>query len=120
MAYPELTCSPEAEKGRERIAAPAPLALLGAKAHRLGQGLALGEGFPAAQDCARELSRRVLARVLETALPTLLVEAARRRGISRLDGEFPPSGKNGVAGDRYEGLGFVGEYSGPAAAAASP
>lgn len=52
------------------------------------------------------MSCRVFGRQLERAMMNLLVEAARERRISALEGEYLPTAKNGVVRELYPSLGF--------------
>jgi FkbH-like protein len=52
------------------------------------------------------LSCRVIGRTVETALLAYLAEAARERGLRRLDGWFLPTKKNAPARDFYREHGF--------------
>ncbi len=53
------------------------------------------------------MSCRVLGREVEAATLSLLVAEARRRGATRLIGEYAPSPKNGMVRQHYEKLGFA-------------
>jgi len=53
------------------------------------------------------MSCRVLGREVEAATLSLLVAEARRRGATRLIGEYAPSPKNGMVREHYEKLGFT-------------
>jgi FkbH-like protein len=53
------------------------------------------------------MSCRVLGRNVEAATLSLLVAEARRRGVTRLVGEYAPSSKNGMVREHYEKLGFA-------------
>jgi FkbH-like protein len=62
------------------------------------------------QDCLKLdtwlMSCRVLGRQVEHATINLVVEEARKRGASRLLGEYLPTKKNGMVREHYQKLGF--------------
>jgi FkbH-like protein len=62
------------------------------------------------QDCLKLdtwlMSCRVLGRQIEHATANLVVEEARKRGASRLLGEYLPTKKNGMVREHYQKLGF--------------
>jgi FkbH-like protein len=53
------------------------------------------------------MSCRIFGRTAEQAMLIALVDAARRRGVGYLLGEYLPTERNGVVADLYERLGFV-------------
>jgi FkbH-like protein len=53
------------------------------------------------------MSCRVLGREVEAATLSLLIAEARRRGATRLVGDYAPSPKNGMVRQHYEKLGFA-------------
>ena len=53
------------------------------------------------------MSCRVLGRTLERFMLDRAVDAARAAGITRLVGEYRPTGKNALVGDLFERLGFA-------------
>jgi FkbH-like protein len=53
------------------------------------------------------MSCRVLGRQVEAATLNLVAELARRRGATRLIGEYRPTAKNGIVRDHYRKLGFA-------------
>jgi FkbH-like protein len=53
------------------------------------------------------MSCRVLGREVEAVTLSLLIAEARRRGATRLVGEYAPSQKNGMVREHYEKLGFT-------------
>lgn len=53
------------------------------------------------------MSCRVLKRGMEHFVLNRLVEAAKRRGASKIKGEYIPTPKNDLVKDHYESLGFV-------------
>jgi FkbH-like protein len=53
------------------------------------------------------MSCRVLGRQVEEACLNVMVDAARRLGASRIQGEYIPTSKNGMVSDLYQRLGFT-------------
>jgi predicted enzyme involved in methoxymalonyl-ACP biosynthesis len=53
------------------------------------------------------MSCRVLGRKVEEATLTVLAAAARRLGVTSLQGEYLPTAKNAMVKDHYSKLGFT-------------